>query len=170
MLQNRGTRNINTQLGEITMKVTVGSQTKSVSIKAVSAGAAANKFPDLLFFAGGISYDPNINAKIRIKSKFSDGTKIKNWKEKVGYIDLGQPAGNMFEGALVKSDDVANSDINLRVEIDAGKGYEDATLVAYEQLGPSAPAPGVPGFYAAFFSFTNAAGNAGAVFGFSLIF
>jgi hypothetical protein len=140
------------------MEFNIKGSSKSFAIKALSASASANKFPDVLLAAGGVVYDSAVKAKIRIKATFSDGSSIKTWKEAVNYIDVGGGAfGHMFEGKLIQSDDWNDRGIVVTPQIDVGQGYEDLDWQSLDEFPPSS----TPGIHTIVLKTANGAGTAG---------
>lgn len=136
------------------MDITIGG--KPISFAALGAAAAANHYPDILFFAGGKCVTAG---KVKIRISLSLGNqRLKKWSETVEHFEVeGTPFGNMFDGYLLKKDDV-EAGLSVKCEINDGGGYVEvqATNSDLIQVG-TLQGLGV--------EFTSAAGNI-ATFGF----
>lgn len=91
----------------------------------------ANRFPDFLLFAGGKVTTSGDRVKYRVE--WRDGNdRLKKWSETVEYTDPGGgPMGNLFEGGLVRKDDLSGDGFDVIFKI-AG---QDAQYVGYVEFG-----------------------------------
>jgi hypothetical protein len=100
----------------------------------------ANRFPDFLLIAGGKVATAGDRVKYRVEVR--DGNdRLKKWSETVEFTDPGDgPMGNLFEGGLVKKDDLSDQGLDISFQI-AG---QDAQFVDFIELGDgTAPVVGL---------------------------
>ena len=103
-------------------------------------GTRANRFPDVLLIAGGKVATPGGRAKYRVEVR--DGNdRLKKWSETVEFTDPGDgPMGNLFEGGLVKKDELSDQGLDISFKIEG----QDAQFVDFIEVGDGvAPLIGV---------------------------
>jgi hypothetical protein len=141
------------------MKATVN--TKQFELTGLADAARANKYPDILFFAGGKVTVAGLEVNLRIRITLLHGDKretVKKWSETVKLIPGGY--GNMFDAKLLKRDLVDGDHLEFSFEVDTGSGYDAWIPVDLQRVeGP----PNTPAFSAAAFLFDNGQGVSGLV-------